>query len=30
MQMFLDHESLKLEPEESRLIETMNMHDVDL
>jgi hypothetical protein len=27
--MFLDHESLKLEPKERRLTGTVNMYDVD-
>jgi hypothetical protein len=29
LQMSLDHESLKLEPKEKRLVETMNVSDVD-
>jgi hypothetical protein len=28
--MSLDHESLKLEPKEKRLVETVNISDVDL
>jgi hypothetical protein len=30
MKMSLDHESLKLEPKEKRLIGTVNVSDVDL
>jgi hypothetical protein len=30
LQMSLDHESLKLEPKEKRIIGTMNVFDVDL
>jgi hypothetical protein len=30
MQMFLDHESLKLEPKEKRLVGTVNVSDADL
>ena len=30
LQMSLDHESLKLEPKEKRLVGTMNVSDVDL
>jgi hypothetical protein len=30
LQMYLDHESLKLDPKEKRLVGTTNMFDVDL
>jgi hypothetical protein len=30
LQMYLDHESLKLKPKEKRLVGTMNVYDADL
>jgi hypothetical protein len=30
LQMFMDHESLKLEPKEKRLARTVNMFNIDL